>query len=149
MRISATGSLEAGVCIGQARGNFRAVGGAKALVRSPSSGYETLGCQHVEAIPCRSQVLFASESEIGLHRRAECVHVTVCMPGCKRVFAGRQWVKVRIMQIARSDLLVSLAGSSLEGEELVLWDRIRLIPGVGLVGARTPNLPLFDGLAGH
>src|SRR5215470_9548299 len=53
------------------------------------------------------------------------------------------------MQIAHSRFFVSVARSSLEGDELVLWNGVRLIPGIGLVGAGTPTLSLFDGVAGQ
>src|SRR5437868_7687340 len=147
MRVGAARCFKAGVRFGQTFRHFWAVSGPKSLVRAPAPGNKALRSQHVKPVLCCAQVLFASESEIGLHRGAKRIYMAVRMSGRKRIFSGRERPKKRIVKIADSSFLVSLTRSTLVCDELIFRNRIGLIPGIRFVCTRTPTLSLFNSVS--
>ena len=119
MSVGAARRLETGMSVGQAGGYFGAVGRAKSLIWTPASSCKALRHQHVKAVLGRVQMFFASDRQVSLHRRGERIYMAIGMSSRKRVFACRERVKKTVVQVANSELLVSIAGSALVRDEQI------------------------------
>src|SRR5579864_4401366 len=147
--IGTTRRLEAGMGFIQAVGEVGAAGSTKQLVWTPTACREALGQQDVKAILRRPQIFLVAQGQISLHRRRKRIHVTVGVLTSKSIFAFGEWAEKIVVQITSAEFLVVLAGAALVRDELILRNRVRLIPGIRDVRARPPALAMLNGMIGH
>ena len=88
VRIGTTRGLETRVAIHQTGENIVAVRSTQSLIRPPASGDKALRQNHVKSIFGCAKMHFAAQRQIGLHGRAESIHMTVRMLAGERILSG-------------------------------------------------------------
>jgi hypothetical protein len=94
-----------GVGVAEAVVQSVAVWPAEHFVGTPPAGDVALTLKHGEGVFRRAEMLFAAGDEVGHHRRAQRVHITVGVTAVEHMFVPRQRVEPgRVIEILTAEV---------------------------------------------
>src|SRR5215813_13445448 len=94
-------------------------------------------------------MLFATEREVGLHRRGKRIYVAVSVAADEITAIFGERIVIDVVQIVLAQRFVAPARAALVSEKKIFGNGVRLVPSPGIVQiARTPPDIVIDGFAG-